>query len=103
MSLTPICVKRILETSEISSYGMYGAWLFIDGIWQCVVIDDLFPTYNGKPIFSRNNENEIWVMLLEKAYAKVYESYQAIEFGVVGLALSALTGAPYEYLCKDSS
>lgn len=82
---------------------MYGAWFYIDGIWQCVVIDDYFPTYNGKPIFSKNNGNEIWVMLLEKAYAKIYGSYQAIEFGVTGLALSSLTGAPYEYLCKDSS
>jgi calpain-15 len=51
---------------------MYGAWFFIDGIWQSIVIDDLFPTYNGKPIYSRNHNNEIWVMLLEKAYAKVY-------------------------------
>jgi len=103
MSLSSIIIKRILETSEVSSFGMYGAWFYIDGVWQCVVIDDLFPTHNGKPIFSKNNQNEIWVMLLEKAYAKIYGSYQAIEFGVTGLALSSLTGAPYEYLCKDST
>lgn len=36
---------------------MYGIWLFIDGIWECVVIDDLIPTNNNKPIFSRNHGN----------------------------------------------
>ncbi len=41
-------------------------------------------------------------MLLEKAYAKVFGSYQAIESGLTGIALNALTGAPFEYLNKDS-
>ena len=34
-------------------------------------------------------------MLLEKAYAKVFGSYQAIETGLTGVALNTLTGAPY--------
>jgi calpain-15 len=41
--------------------------------------------------------------LLEKAYAKVYKSYQAIESGLTGVALTNLTGAPYDYLCKNSN
>lgn len=41
-------------------------------------------------------------MLLEKAYSKVFGSYQAIESGLTGIALNALTGAPFEYLNKDS-
>jgi calpain-15 len=57
---------------------MYGVWFFIDGLWECVVIDDFFPTHNNKCVFSKNNRNELWVMLLEKAYAKVFGSYQAI-------------------------
>lgn len=36
---------------------MYGAWFYIDGVWRCVVIDDYFPTFNGKPIFSKNHQN----------------------------------------------
>ena len=42
-------------------------------------------------------------MLVEKAYAKVFNSYEAIESGLTGIAMSSLTGAPYEYLCKDST
>ena len=41
-------------------------------------------------------------MLFEKAYAKVFGSYQVIESGLTGIALNALTGAPFEYLNKDS-
>lgn len=42
-------------------------------------------------------------MLIEKAYAKVFGSYEAIESGLTGIAMNALTGAPYEYLVKDSA
>jgi hypothetical protein len=41
-------------------------------------------------------------MLVEKAYAKVYSNFQAIESGLTGIALNSLTGAPFEYLNKDS-
>ena len=42
-------------------------------------------------------------MLIEKAYAKAFQSFEAIETGLTGIAMNALTGAPFEYLCKDSS
>lgn len=41
-------------------------------------------------------------MLLEKAYAKVFGSYEIIESGLTGVGMNALTGAPFEYLCKNS-
>lgn len=34
-------------------------------------------------------------MLFEKAYAKAFGSYQIIESGLTGVALNALTGAPF--------
>lgn len=85
----------------MSSYGYYGVWLFIDGIWRCIVLDDFFPLHGGKPFYSRTHEQELWVLLIEKAYAKVFGSYQKIEQGLTGVGLNALTGAPFEYLNKD--
>jgi calpain-15 len=59
------------------------------------VIDDFIPCKSGKPAFSRANGNELWVLLLEKAYAKAYGSYFKIEGGNPAIALRDLTGAPY--------
>ena len=42
-------------------------------------------------------------MLVEKAYAKVFGSYEAIESGLTGIALCTLTGAPYQYFRKNST
>jgi len=49
----------------------------------------------GGPAFSKNHGEELWVILLEKIYAKCYGSYETVEGGISGDALSDLTGAPY--------
>jgi len=57
-------------------------------------VDDLVPASYGRPSFakSRTSENEFWVSILEKAYAKIYGSYDAIEGGQVSDGLVDLTG-----------
>jgi hypothetical protein len=62
---------------------------------QLVTVDDRLPvsTKTGKPVFgSCRDENEFWVSIIEKAYAKLYGSYQAIYGGRVCDALVDLTG-----------
>ena len=73
-------------------------WLNLFGEWQHVVIDDFIPVKNKAPSYSRANGDELWVLLLEKAYAKAYGSYEIIEGGNPAIALRDLTGAPYENL-----
>ena len=43
------------------------------GLWERVVVDDFFPVNPGSnvPKYSRSQDPELWVMIVEKAYAKV--------------------------------
>ena len=60
-----------------------------------VTVDDLFPCEpNGSPIFASGMHNEIWVLILEKAYAKVHGSYFLLKGGYVNEALVDLAGCP---------
>jgi len=72
-----------------------------NGIYKQIALDDYIPCHlQGGPIFSKTNGNELWVILLEKAYAKLYGSYHKIESGLSSCALKDLTGAPSEYFIR---
>lgn len=72
----------------------YGVKWYANGHPQVTWVDDRFPYSGGKPKFSHNKGNEKWVMILEKAYAKVHGSYSKIGWGNPSDALSDLTGKP---------
>jgi calpain-15 len=60
-----------------------------------VTIDDYFPcTEEGGPIFSSGNGNELWVLILEKAYAKVHGNYYTLRGGFANEGMMDLTGSP---------
>jgi len=64
-----------------------------------VVVDDSFP-FNARqniPAFSQSKGNELWVLILEKAWAKINGSYENTINGYVSEAFKCLTGAPLEY------
>ena len=61
-------------------------------------IDEYIPTWYEKPAFTRGKDGEIWVMIIEKAWAKVFGSYENIEAGFPSEVLRTLTGAPTKTL-----
>ncbi|GIY32226.1 calpain-A [Caerostris extrusa] len=93
----PDLMEKVIPSNQpLSGEGYKGIvtfrfWRF--GHWITVYVDDLLPTKKRKLIFSRSSEpREFWVSLLEKAYAKLHGSYEALEGGQAMDALVDLTG-----------
>lgn len=102
-SLSSICefperIERILLQRKRSPKGAYCVALCINGVFKEYYLDDMIPVKPDKTIaFCHNEDEEIWAMLIEKAYAKAYGGYwNTGDGGISANALFDLTGAPSE-------
>ncbi|KAI4923988.1 hypothetical protein J4E85_008147 [Alternaria conjuncta] len=123
--MNKICVARDEEC------GVYGFVFYRDGEWIWTVIDDNLylecsdfdtafgdqydPANTKEKKYKKNNqtgsealyfascvdENETWLPLLEKAYAKVHGDYDAIAGGCSGEAVEDLTGGVTTKILTD--
>lgn len=98
-------ISQVIITPEYNEEGIYTVRFCIQGEWVPVVVDDWIPCESpGKPAFATSRKrNELWVSLLEKAYAKLHGSYEALEGGLVQDALVDLTGGAGEEIDMRSA
>ena len=95
-------LRRVFWGSKDSSlnaqqekYGFRVCRFFKDNEWFYVIIDDKLPVFanNRKPVFAHCRDvNELWVPFVEKAYAKLHGSYDALIGGYIDGGLRDLTG-----------
>lgn len=64
------------------------------GVKTEVIIDDYFCCLNKQLFFNKSIENELWVIMLEKAWCKMFGHYDIAEGGQPYVSLEHLTGAP---------
>lgn len=96
----PHLVDRLFITKKYNEEGLYRLKLCKNGEWMEITLDDYFPcSEEGGPIFSRSNGNELWVLLIEKAYAKAHGNYYTLRGGFANEGMMDLTGSPTE--CFD--
>ncbi|KAH6906590.1 hypothetical protein BKA70DRAFT_1493113 [Coprinopsis sp. MPI-PUGE-AT-0042] len=121
VSCIPGLIEKICVARD-EAVGVYGFIFYSDLGWQSVVIDDMLLTKAGKfeeldadskalyhhdkdrydavartggsiLLFAKaGSQNEMWVPLIEKAYAKHYGNYSHIEGGFANEAVEDLTG-----------
>ena len=92
---SPALVKRLFITPEYNEFGIYKLRICKNGEWVVVTVDDYIPCYySGGPMFSSANGNELWVLLLEKAYAKLHGNYWQLRAGFVAHGMMDLSGCP---------
>jgi hypothetical protein len=90
----PELLRKLFVSDQYKDNGIYVVRFFKEGRWVMVIIDDRIPCdVNSVPLYARSkDENEIWVMLLEKAYAKLHGCYEALSGGMTDYGLKDLTG-----------
>ena len=97
----PGLIQKIFINKEYNPDGYYTLLLYIDGEYQSIYLDDYFPCLKGTniPYFSKlNNNNSLWFLLLEKAWAKINRSYKNAISGWPNDVFRAFTGFSCEEL-----
>ena len=94
--------RMFLNTdNKVNEHGIYGVNFYTLGIKHTVLVDDYIPTDSdydyGQTLFAHlGDDNSIWSLILEKAFAKYHGNYEHIVGGWPVVATRTLSGAPFD-------
>jgi calpain-15 len=76
----PTRIRALFYNQQANSAGCYLIRFFVNGLVKGVMVDDhlLFDDHNMQ-VFCKSVNNEMWVPILEKAFAKLIGSYTRID------------------------
>lgn len=103
-------IEKVIQCRSFSENGSSHFRFFIDGHWKEVTVDNFLPYHQKQKVsgadksntelyFSKAKFSQLWVPFLEKSYAKVHGSYEAISGGFINEAMLDLTCAPCQTIC----
>lgn len=109
----PDALRKLFIDREINPRGYYKLRLFHAARekWVTVGVDDRFPVKvattkllkEKKLLFLRETDNELWVCLLQKAFAKIFGGYAQLDGGHSVVAWSFLTGGNCMILKREAN
>lgn len=97
---SPSRIKSIFNTRSSNLQGKYSVTFFLTGVPTEVVVDDHFPCSpdSNELIFSKTQSQELWPLIIEKAWAKIYGCYTAVEYGLMDFVFEDLLGVPASFV-----
>ena len=77
LALVPELAQSLIYPPWYNPRGVYGVRIWHDNAWRWVIVDDWVPTSNEpQPRFIRSRSgNDLWMVVLEKAFAKLHGCY----------------------------
>lgn len=97
-------LERIFITKKPNKTGIYALKLLVNGQYRTILLDDYIPVFKHAPhipSFIWSDSFNVWAILLEKAWAKLNGSYEAITAGTQVEAFSFLTPYPVKEYISD--
>ena len=95
LASNPDIYDKVFVDKAKTNNGVYRVRFLIRGIPKIICVDDFFPANEHKNFaFAMSGRRELWVQVLEKAWAKVNGSYASTIAGLPSEAFTCLNEAP---------
>lgn len=82
----PERIMSIFHNKKVNQHGCYGVTMYVKGVPNEIIIDDYIPCVEKgdefTPVFCHPGGKEVWLLLLEKAWVKLFGDYSIAEHGI---------------------